>query len=318
MADVTHTPLTLSYFIRDISLVLQTYNRLRWFRGRTETGAFEQITTTTPGPAVMRLSGASLYQVVGLPFRFTVGISEVEVIFTGVGALTPAQVVTQIEAATGLVEAEVDGDDVVVTSATLSTVASLLVGDGEANAFFGVSEGDGFLGLDADSVLVPDVHEYFLTDSNSDTEFWYRVQFWHSTTLERSPRTIAFPANQAQRVPYVDTIVAFVKLASLTGEPICGREVVLYNTAMPNLAGSDPRWGVFRQYEKLTTDKNGYAEIRILRGITVEMSVVGTGFVRRIGIPLEGSQVNLLDPELVLEDEFGIQEPSIDFALRLS
>jgi hypothetical protein len=66
----------------------------------------------------------------------------------------------------------------------------------------------------------------------------------------------------------------------------------------------------------MTTDRDGYAEVRLVRGMEVDFAVDGTNLIRRIQVPTTGDGFDLLDPSLVVSDEFGIQEPKIDFMVR--
>ena len=125
----------------------------------------------------------------------------------------------------------------------------------------------------------------------------------------------AFPADAVRRVPYSETIVCFMRVCDLDGSPLPDRTVRFANVPGVNRVGAH---GVFRHYKSRPTDKTGYMEVRLLRGITVDMEIDGTGFARRITIPTTGDRVDLLSPELETRDEFGIQEPRIKYADRLS
>jgi len=316
MATVTNIPITLSYFVRDIAGALLTYNRLRWYRSRDgKDGTYSVVTEAAPGSAVLTFGRSEGYLVVGRTLSFLVGAAQVDVVFAGTDPLTAAQVATQIMGATGLVTAADVSGVVVMTTATTGTSASIEILAGDANVMFGLVEEDGAVGTDQDTVLVSGTHEYFLTDSNSDEDFWYRVQFLNTGTGANSELSVPFPANSAQRIPVSETIVAYLRVADLSGCPIPDRRVTLHNVFIPNKVAG---WGVFRHSKELRTDRNGYAEVRLLRGMVLDVVVDGTGFVRRITIPTTGDAVDLLDESLVTQDEFGIQEPRINHAIRTS
>lgn len=320
MPVVTSQPIQLSYFVQDIASALLTYNRLRWHRSRTgQYGTYEPATGATPLAAVITGTSAGPHQLNGKTFKFKVnGVTEVSVTFADPDPVTTAQVVTAIGLATPLVTPSSDADGrLVLTSVITGTGASIEILDGDANPFLGFVEGDGAVGVDSDTVLVGGTHEYFYTDQNSDREFWYRVEFRHSVTLQTSGLGAPFPASKVPTVPVALTIVGYVRLTDMSGFPIECRRITFANPFIPNtVVDQSTRWGVFRHYAQISTDRNGYAEIRLLRGMTVDVSIDGTGFVRRIQIPTVGDLVDILDPTLVVQDEFGIQEPQIDFAIR--
>lgn len=320
MSVVTNQPIQLSYFVQDITSALLTYNRLRWHRSRTgQYGTYEPATAPVPTPAVLVGSSAGPHQLNGKTLSFKVnGITTVNVLFTDPDPVTTAQVVAAIALATPLVVAADDGSGrLQLTSVITGTGASIEILSSDGAAFLGFAAGDGAVGQDSDTILVSGTHEYFYTDQNSDREFWYRVEFRHSVTLQTTGLGVPFPANKVQQVSKSLTIVGYVRLSDMSGFPIECRRVTFANPFLPNtVLDQNTRWGVFRHYAQISTDRNGYAEIRLLRGMTVDVSIDGTGFVRRIQIPTTGDVIDILDPTLVVQDEFGIQEPQIDFAIR--
>jgi len=321
MPVVTNEPIQLSYFVSDITSAIATYNRLRWWRSRTGAdGTYEAATASALAPATMLGSSLTPHTLNGKEFKFKVdGTTEVSVVFADADPVTTAQVVAAIAAETALVTAADEDGLLRLTTVSTGSAASIEILDGDANAALGFVEGDGAVGQDLDTTLVAGTHEYFYTDQNSDEEFWYRVEFFHSVTGDTTGQGVPFPADQAQQIPRSSTIVCYVQLADMRGKAIIDRKVIIANGPSPNLVdASGQLWGVFRQYEEMRTDRNGYAEIRLLRGITVDVHIEGTGFTRRITIPTTGDAVNLLDPDLQAEDEFGIQQQNVNFAFRMS
>jgi hypothetical protein len=320
MGVVTNQPIQLSYFVQDITTALLTYNRLRWHRSRTgQYGIYEPATAALPTPAVLVGTAASPFQLNGKTLSFRVnGITQVDVVFTNPDPVTIAQVVTAVGLATPLVTAADDGSGKLkLTTVITGTGGSIEILESDAAPFLGFVTGDGAVGQDQDTILVAGTHEYFYTDQNSDREFWYRAEFRHSTTLKTTGLGVPFPANKVQQVSKSLTIVGYVRLSDMSGFPIGCRRITFSNPFLPNtVIDQTTRWGVFRHYAQIETDRNGYAEIRLLRGMTVDVSIDGTGFVRRIQIPTTGDVVDILDPVLVVRDEFGIQQPQIDFAIR--
>ena len=320
MSVVTNQPIQLSYFVQDITSALLTYNRLRWHRSRTgQYGLYEPATAPTPTAAVLVGTASGPHQLNGKTLSFRVnGVTTVNVTFANPDPVTTAQVVAAIVLATPLVTPADDGNGrLQMTSVITGSGASIEILESDAAPFLGFATGDGAVGQDADTILVSGTHEYFYTDQNSDREFWYRVEFRHSVTLKTTGLGVPFPANKVQQVSKSLTIVGYVRMSDMSGFPIECRRITFANPFLPNtVVDQTTRWGIFRHYAQIETDRNGYAEIRLLRGMTVDVSIDGTGFVRRIQIPTTGDVVDILDPALVVQDEFGIQEPNIDFAIR--
>lgn len=319
MPVVTNEPIQISYFVDDITSALVSYNRLRWHRSRTgQNGLYEPMTAAAAAAATLLSPNESPHQINGKMLSFRVnGVTQVDVTFSDADPVTTAQAAVEIAGATGLVTAADDGGFLRLTTVATGTGASLEILESDAAPYFGWVAGDSAVGVGVDTTLVAGTHEYFFTDQNSDESFWYRVEFRHATTGITTGMGVPFPSNSPVHVPASSTIVCFVRLASMSGVPRVGQRVTFLNAFLPgSVVAQERRWGVFRQYEQMETDRNGYAEIRLLRGITVDISFDGTGFVRKIAIPSTGDRVDLLDPTLVVEDEFGIAEPNIDFAIR--
>jgi len=321
MAVVTNQPIQLSYFVQDITTALLTYNRLRWHRSRTgPSGVYEPATAAVPATASLLATAVTPHALNGKTLSFKVnGSSTVDVTFATPDPVTTAQAAAEINAATPLVVASDAGGYLQLTTVTTGSGASIEILDGTAAPSLGFLVGAGAVGLDQDTILLAGTHEYFYTDQNSDREFWYRVEFRNSVTAKTTGLGVPFPANQPQHIPKAQTIVGYVRLADLTGMPIEGRRITFANPFLPNtVIDQNTRWGIFRHYLEMQTDRNGYAEVRLLRGMTVDVAIEGTNFVRRIQIPTTGDVVDILDPALAAEDEFGIQEQNVDFAIRLS
>ncbi len=317
MASVTNVQIRQSYVIYNIDDVIALYSRIRWHRAPAEAGPYEPATAASIAAATLLSSRATVFDVQGLDFTFEVGGIEVTVSFTGIAALSAADVVSQINAATALVVASPSSGKVLLTTAETGSDASIRVTGGDACPYLGFVVGDTALGKDPDTVLVSGTHEYFFTDYNSDPSYFYKAELLNHLTSSSAGLSIPFASNLATRVPLTETIACFVKISDMRGAPIPNRTITVANVGALNRAQT-ATWGVFRQYDSLTTDANGYAEIRLLRGILVDVTIDGTGFVRRIQIPTTGDIVDLLDEDLVTQDEFGIQKQNIDFAIRMS
>ncbi len=323
MATVTNQPLQLRYFVRDISNALLTYNRLRWHRSESgQNGLYEARTAAAAEAAVLDSDLAEPHQLNGKELKFEVdGTTEVSVVVAAADPVSTSDLITEISNATALVTPSDPGDGTLrLTTASTGSNASIEILDGDGNPFIGWTEGDGALGTDADTVLVSGTHQYFYTDQNSDRDYWYKVEFLHDSTGDTTGLGVAFPANAADAVPVSQTIVGSIRLADLTGNPIEGRKITFFNVGVPNaiaVTGQSTQWGIARQYHQVATDRNGYAEFRFIRGAVVDVNIEG-GFTRRITVPTSGDAFDLLDTTLVTDDEYGIQEPDIPFAVRTS
>ncbi len=320
MPVVTSTPLQLDWFVADSVTPAATFNRLRWFRGRSgPQGGFEAATGPTAKAAEMR-GDPQPHAAHGRRLHLRVnGAIDVDVTVAAADPVSSAQIASELNTASAALACFDDSGVLVLRTAATGSGSSIeVLPDSDAAPYLGLLP-VAVVGLDADTVFSSATHQYFYTDQNSSEEFYYAVQLLQSAGPQVAPRSQPFAASRVQGVAKALVVPCFVRLTDMNGYPAPGQRVTVYNAFIPNTVVSQNKtWGIYRHVLELETDRNGYAEARILRGCTVDICVDGTGVTRRITIPQSGDSVDLLDPSLVVEDEFGIQEPQIDWAIRTS
>lgn len=318
---ITNELLEVYELVLDPTAALTQFTHLRWFRSIDgSTGPFEAISGPAATAASMIGTHAQPHALNGKSLLLKVnGVTTIEVVFAGADPYTTADVITDITAETALVVATDAGDSrLCLRTAATGTDASIEILESEGATALGFEAGQIAIGIDADDALDADVHEYRHTDANGSRDYWYRTQLVNNTTSAVGQTQPPFPGSEVPIIPYDLTIAAYVRVIDLRGRPIEGRRVVVSNVFLPNTVGD---YNLFRHSDSFVTDETGYGELRLVRGSTIDVHVEGTSYTRRITLP--GVQdpadvVNLLDPSLSSEDEFGIQEPDIDFAVRTS
>jgi hypothetical protein len=309
----------MSYFVREIGTALITFNRMRWFRSRNgPNGLFEPATGPLPQPATLsgRLSEPHSLNGKTLSFRIN-GVTQVDVTFPGADPTTTSYVISRIAAATGLITATSSAGKLVLSTVLNGSLASLEILESDGAAFLGFDTGQAAVGIDQDVILSSGVHEYFYTDQNGSPEYYYKSQLLNSVTAVVSNASAPLSGEYFRTIAAANTVTAYIYLMGMNGRPLAGRIVHITNPVLPNaLVVDGTRYGMFRHALNMTTDRDGYAEVRLVRGMEVDFAVDGTNLIRRIQVPTTGDGFDLLDPSLVVSDEFGIQEPKIDFMVR--
>ena len=312
---ITKRLLSIAAFIPNIAEVLQNFDTLRWWKSRTgPNGSYEAITGDAALPAMLLSSRVEPYFVENTTLQIEQdGVVLYNAVFADPDP-TPAAAAAAAVSFAGSIIGGVNAGRLTIASFTSGLGSSLELKTPD------IAQRLGFLSTSAigtgeDTPLVPGQHEYILNDPNSDTAFWYKTQYINSSTLVTSPLSAPISADQVRAIDDAQMIWAYVRLASLTGRPDRNRRIVLANFRFPNtdLTGIV---GISKLYEEMTTDVDGYARIRVIRGSTFDINVVGTGLTRRITAPLVGDGFNILDPSLVVDDEYGIHEQGVDFAIR--
>lgn len=317
MPIVTNVPLTLAFVVPNITDILVTFNRLVWYRSRTGIdGLYEPATGPVAVEAAMTGREVEPFKLNGKTLSLLInGITQVDVAFAGADPYDLATAISDINGATGLVVASATDGALTLTTVLTGSDASIKILSSDAAPYLGFDTDQAVVGLDANITLVGGTYQYFYTDANSDPSFYYRTQFYNSTSLEVSELSVPFTADQSQVVPYSNTAVGYVQLADMMGRAIPGRKITIAAVFQPNTVAD---YGMFRQYQTIETDRTGYAETRLLKGAKVDVSIDGTGFIRRITVPDDLDVFNFLSPDLVVDDEFGIVDLNIDFAIRTS
>lgn len=103
-----------------------------------------------------------------------------------------------------------------------------------------------------------------------------------------------------------ETCRVYVRLRKLSGSPLVNRLVVFANVWSQISHSGTYGLSMFAGAEaNMTTDGRGYAEIRLPRGLEVEVAITGTGFTRRVTIP-NSPAANLLDLVGAAPDQFDV------------
>ena len=104
-------------------------------------------------------------------------------------------------------------------------------------------------------------------------------------------------------------------MANVDGVAISGAKITLVNVFSPLISDS---YFISGRSKQIETDITGLAETTLVKGSILDLILEGTSIVRRIQVPSTGSEFDLLDSSLVLDDMFGIQVPDLPAAVRRS
>lgn len=310
---VTNELRTLSYRVRDLSSVLQDYDSLQWFRSRGgKDGHYEPVTDVAAQPATILGTRNEPHGISGKTLSLRVNGTQVDITFQTADPVNSASATTEIAAASAELQASAENGAVRVSTADNGADQSLEVLDSEAALYLGLS--GSATGLDANTMLQSSTTQYTFDDPHSHKDSWYTTRFVHSVNGTLSELSIPFSAQQIPAISYDELITGYIWVLDLNGKAMPNRRITVSNVFLPNKRG---KYGIFRHHRQLETDRTGYAEDFFVRGSTVDISIDGTGFVRRIEVPEDGDDFDFLDDTLVTEDEFGIQHFEIDYPERL-
>lgn len=235
--------------------------------------------------------------------------------FTSPNPMTMSSILRELQNLVG-VEATSSNGRLKLTTEALGTSSRLAILDGTANDILGFSADQTAFGLDQNVDLLAGVTKYvFLDRTYPYQNGWYRVRYVNSTTGKTDAWQSWFLGPGTVAVSPASLITGTIKLASLSGNVQEGASVTIVNCYSPLIKDS---YFVAGASQSAKTDSAGIASFKLIRGSFVDVVIEGTSIVRRIQVPTVGDSFDLLNPDLQVDDPFGIQVPDLPAAVRHS
>lgn len=268
-------------------------------------------TPSGPGPSAT---------IVGKKVTFLVNETiPLEVTFTGSDPLTYAQAATQIAAQSqNLLSSFVSNGTLVVDTVQAGVLATLRCTGGDAAPLLGLptEEPDSLaLGRDARIVLVHGQEQYGFIDPDGSSKAFYKTRFYNSFSKLTSEFSLPFQGRAPRALPPANLVRGYIDLVDQNGDPAHNVEMLIasrYDGVQ--VAGRT----VTGSAQRLLTDAEGHAEVLLVRGIEVVVSIGGTSLARNVKVPTDPAvqALNLLAPENGSDDLFSVQVPNLPYAVR--
>lgn len=306
----------LSINVRDTAAVLASFTSIRVKRSTTgESGAYSLITAAAPAAAYLHASVAESYSVVGKTLSILRDShAQVDVLFTGVGSLTAAQVATQVNAAVGTTIATVESSALRLTSTITGTASKLEILASSAASAFGWLGGIRAIGFDAYIPIQAGITLYEYTDNDGDEDYYYKVSYINSLNGQISGDSSAFLGSAATLVDTSGLSIATIDLVDARGIAVPAQKISFLSVHEPFVAEGF-QIALTRDPITITTDNLGHAEVALVRGLRVKVVIEGTSLIRDIVVPDE-TTFDLLTAMAAAPDPFGVVQPSFPYAIR--
>lgn len=244
------------------------------------------------------------------------GGGEQEVTFTAADPISLNNVIAEFNTEiTGATASDDGTGKLQIEGNAPGTAGTLEITGGTALAILGFSTGDKDNGEDSHPTLLAGVDSYEYDDQSGAASYWYRTRFYNTTSGNVSSYSDWIQGSTGAVVDSAELIVGKIRLADIDGTAMVGAKVTIVNTYSPLVADSHFISGRSKQLE---TDGSGYAEVTLIRNSIVDVIIEGTSFIRRIQVPTAGTEFDLMDETLVLDDPFQIQVPDLPAAVRRS
>ena len=309
-----------------------TFDKLEVWRSRgTDQGPYELLTEDSWEPATLPVgntdvpsdppvTGPSL-PLSGLTLLLLLDEHiNVDIIFTGANPITAANAASQIETqSNGLLTSFVGPEGTVVIQTVEPGIQAILrcVG-GDAAPLLGLptcEPGSLAFGCNARIVLKKGEQNYSFVDPDGSPRYFYKARFYNSFTMTVSSYSLPFQGTEISGLSLANLCRGYVTLVDMTGEPAMNQEVLVYNefngTQVENrtVVGGNVR---------LLSDSKGHAEVLLVRGSKVTVSIGGTPLARDVLVPTDCSieSFNMLSSCAGSNDNFAVQVPNISYAVR--
>lgn len=289
-----------------------------WQRAISEDGTYIDLTAAAATAASLTGTVAQTFNLSGETFIVTIKSVTYTVTFTGTNPLTITDVVSQCNSVLPGTPASDESGKLKLTTSSTGTAETLEIGDGTANSILGFDEGDSSVGKATYTSLSGGQTVYSFTDESGDPDYWYRYRFIEDATDGYTDWHYPGQGYQASPVAVAKLCWGYVKLVDAGGVAYADIELLVVNVASADgVAVTGVDHNILGPRIATTTDDTGEAGVWLLRGSIVDISIEGTGLVRRVTIP-DAATVNLLDSSIADDDIFSVQTFDIPEAIRRS
>lgn len=314
--DISHIPVQLEYLppdpvkavltdvlqveveisLPDVDTLIQDHQLSRiHFQVSDDDGvSFRDLTSEFGSPAVVETSTDPDWNLDGAHLHLVSDSIDYSVVFEGRDPWTPQRVAEWIYNHTGL-DASVSGDVVWLSTSSVGQQHYIEVVEGSAVDILGLQV-EKVYGTDVCPSLVSGIIDYTFVDTSEPAVgllYRYRLEtdggdysMWSDTLLSETQALVADDELCSMSVEIIDE----------DGDPIVGRKVVVSNPWI-YVTVSGLTYAVAGSRWVLTTNSKGRAEVKLLRGMVVDVSISGTPLSRRIKVPDQDS-ADFFDPDI--------------------
>lgn len=310
---------TIQIYVSDVDNVLLNFDKIQVQRSKlgdpytdavliTDTAATYPVVDGAVASPFPALNGEDLVLKVN-------GGVEQTVVFTSANPVSINNVVGEVNGATTNLIASDNGSGKLRLTGTLDgTGGTIEIVSGAALADLGLSQ-DIAHGKDPYIGLLSGVETYDYSDLSGAASYWYRTRYYNLANGTFGGWSDWIQGSTGTTLASGALILGKAKLANIDGVAISGAKITLVNVFSPLISDSYFIAGKSKQIE---TDLTGLAETTLVKGSILDVIIEGTSIIRRIQVPATGSEFDLLDSSLVLDDVFGIQVPDLPAAVRRS
>jgi hypothetical protein len=308
----------IKIFVPEIANVLSQFDSIQVQRSEAGSPYNDALFITADIAEAPAVTGSleGPFTIQGRDLRLKVnGGAEQTVTFLSADPISIDNVISEVNSGTTGLVASSDGGKLRLTGDVSGTAGTVEITGGTALNALGFSVGQKDNGEDQHITLVSGVSEYQYDDASGAASYWYRTRFYNSSTKTYSSWSDWVKGDTGAAIDASLLIVGKIKLSDIDGTAVVGGHVTITSVWSPLMADG---YFVSGKTKQIETDGTGYAELTLIKGSKVDVMIDGTSFVRRIQVPTTGTEFDLMDPSLQLDDPFQIKVPDLPAAVRRS
>jgi len=303
--------------VGNLANVMTLFDQMRVYRSEDgEGGTYTEITAAADTEATILSTETASFTLNALTLLLKVDEgSEQTITFATADPINADDTVDFInDNSTGLTASE-EGGAIRLTSDTTGTSSVLEITGGTALAELGFVLDDIDNGEDERILLVALQDDYEYDDQSGDSSYYYQTQYYNSSTAAVSTTSDPIQGDIGSIIGASYLIKGVLDLATVDGSPIAERRITFHPVYIPGALVVDTV-GVVRGVVPVYTDTAGHAEVMLIKGAIVDVSIAGTGITRQITVPSSGTEFDVLGEVAAADDVFQIQVPDIPAAVR--
>jgi len=310
----------IKIFVPEISNVLTLFDVIQVQRseaGTPYTDAKSITDITAQPPVLVGTEEGPFVSLQGKTLKLKVdGGLEQTVTFTAADPISLANVIAEFNTSITGATASDDGDGKLqIDGDNVGTDGTLEITGGTALTILGFTTGQKDNGEDTHITLMAGVDSYQYDDQSGEASYWYRTRFLNTVSGNVSSWSDWTQGSTGAVINASLLIIGKIKLADIDGTAMVGAKVTLVNTFSPLIADG---FFISGRAKQIVTDGSGQAETTLIKDSIIDVIIEGTSFIRRIQVPSTGTEFDLMDATLVLDDPFQIQVPDLPAAVRRS
>lgn len=308
--------INLKIYVADLDDILEQYDRIEIWRSTTGiSGTYSPITADPATSAIVAGTEVGPFTLDGLTLAIKVDGGDEQLMTFDV--TDPVDILDVILAVDGGIEGvevgELDGR-LTISSAITGTASELYTENSTALTELGITLHWHATGRSTRIIMGEGQEEYEFNDCTGDPAYFYKTRYYNSETYSVSGYGDPIQGGLGTIVPPSNLVKASITVAGIDGKPVEGKSIIFYNVYVPPLRVSSI--AILGREASVETDPAGYAEIYLVKGATVDVTISGTGLIRRIVVP--DADFDILTAIAAADDELQIQIPDIPAAVRMS